>query len=322
MRKATAQTKIGPKHPLEDASNCPDGSIFIRRYGEIRAYPIQSSGETKPCAIIAGAASHVSDGLPYGNIAVSKNGFLHALSFQSTDLNVLAIHDADANGDDAPSRLVGASPDAVAVAVDSQINDYLVADENYLGDHCWFVVREGASAPFRTNCDTNLVSIAALAVDSHDDLIAAGLDATTGAVRLDVISNPATAAFVVDRSVTGSKTGLQPNGSLAIAVAPGSDQLYAFSGATSATTTITVFSDDARENAAPLRTIRSSKFPPSAFAANVMAVDGKGMLYVASPDGSILVYEAGASGQVNPVRTITDAGAASNSTAAGIALRL
>ena len=132
------------------------------------------AGETTPCAILSGPLTNLSDNLPYGNIAVSTNGFIHALSFQANDARVLTIDAPDANGNALPRRLVGLSPDAVALAVDANVTDYVVASENYQGDNCWFIVPTSAMNPTSSNCDANLSAIVALAVDTHGNLIAAG----------------------------------------------------------------------------------------------------------------------------------------------------
>ena len=308
----------------ETGLGCPNRAIFVRRYGEIRGYPLDASGETAPCTIVGGPDSNVSVNLPYGNIAVSANGFLHALSFQSNDARVLTIDAPDATGDAPPRRLVSLSPDAVALAVDSNITDYVVAGENYQGDNCWFVVPTSAMSPTSSNCDTALSAIVALAVDTHGDLIAAGTDALTGATRIDVISNPSTASFAVVRTIEGSQTGIGPNASVALAVAPISGDLYVFSRIYGNPAFVNVFTDGQSGNVEPSRTIvgSSADLPQSAFAVNVLAVDDAGYLYVSSVAGTIFIYGPGATGNAVPVRQITDSTATSHTYAAGIALRL
>jgi hypothetical protein len=326
----SAATKIGlpgktaKVKPGDAVSTCPTRAIFVRRYAEIRGYPLDASGETAPCTIISGALSNVSDNLPYGDIAVSAHGYLHALSFQGNDERVLTIDEPDASGDAVPFRLVGLSPDAVALAVDSSVTDYVVAGENYQSDNCWLIVPSGATSTVSSNCDTNLGAIVAMAIDTHGDLIVAGPDAITGTVRFDVISNPALASFAVVRTIEGSENGIGPTATIALAVAPATGELYVFSRALNAPAAISVFSDGAQGNAEPTRTLVGSNanLPLSAFAVNVIAVDDAGYLYVSSVAGTIFVYGPGATGDAVPVRQITDAGAASHTFAAGIALRL
>ncbi len=321
---ARAPGQTMKKRALDELPECPNRAIFVRRYGEIRGYPLDASGETTPCAVIAGPQTNVSDNLPYGNIAISANGLLHALSFQSNDARVLTIDAPDANGNAVPRRLVGLSPDAVALAVDSNVTDYVVAGENYQTDDCWFVVPSASTSATFSNCDANLSAIGALAVDTHGNLIAAGPDALTGAMRIDVISNPATASFTVARTIEGNEMGIGPGASIALAVAPISGDLYVFSRSLGNPAFVNVFTDGANGNVAPSRTIvgSSADLPQSAFAVNVLAVDDAGFLYVSSVAGTIFVYGPGATGNAVPVRQITDSSAASHKFAAGIALRL
>jgi hypothetical protein len=306
------------------ATPCPQRAIFVRRFGEIRGYPLSASGTTTACAVISGVHSHISSGLPYGYMEVNSSGDLHALSFQSGDQYVLAIMPSNANGDAPPSRLVGAGPDAVALAVDSHDYDYIVAGENYPEDNCWFVAKSGAREPSAINCDPQLVAIEALAMDANDDLIVAGRDSATGAARVDVISKPSAPAPEMVRSIEGSHTTLAAADSMAIAIAPVTGDLYVFERAPGKPAVISVFAAGARGNAGPIRTILGSmaKLPPSAFAVNVIAVDDSGYLYVTSTGGTIYVYGPTAAGAAAPVREITDPAAASAFTAPGIGLRL
>jgi hypothetical protein len=59
-----------------------------------------------------------------------------------------------------------------------------------------------------------------------------------------------------------------------------------------------------------------------AFAADVVALDDRGRLYVSTQTPSILVFGPRAHGNARPERVITDPSAPAQSTAVGVAVRL
>jgi len=321
-------------------AGCSTHAVFVRLDTEIRGYPLFARGTTVPCALISGPNTQL---LERGAIAVSVNGFLHSLSFQAQGTNSLTIHLPGATGNVAPSRVANADQDHVALAVDSHVNDFVVASEGYAAQRCWYVIPNHATTFAQTNCDDALAAIHALTTNDRDELLVAGTDAKTGAGRIDVFDSPATAASHLVRSIEGPATGIVSlSGSLgyydvsfSLATDPTSGAIYlydhlfndlgggAIAGAPPAK--ISEFAANAAGNVAPLRTLAGPnvQLVDDSFAVNVLGVDYQGQLYAVARGSTVAisVFGPSQSGNAAPERTISDPSGSVGSSGDAIAVR-
>ncbi|GAC1410105.1 MAG: hypothetical protein NVSMB64_19080 [Candidatus Velthaea sp.] len=339
LQKESASSASGLFRVLS-LSGCPPEAVFIRLDQELRGYPLAARGPTPPCALVRGPKTQL---LERGPLVVSVHGYLHSLSFQADGPNGLTVHGPDANGNVAPIRIGGVNQDYVALAVDSSINDFIVASQGYEGDQCWYILRENQQFSDRFNCDPNITAIRALATNRRDELIVAGSDANSGEARLDVYEQPASDRPHLARSITGERTGLAAlSGTLgyfdlsyALATDPASgsiyvyDHLFNFLGGGRITgagpAKISEFASDANGNVAPVRVLAGPHVPlvDFAFGVNVLSVDRGGNVYALAPGHSLAVSVFGphARGNTPPERTFTDRSAIIGDVGASIAIR-
>ena len=319
---------------------CPPDAVFVRLDTEIRGYPSTAAGVTRPCALISGPRTQL---LERGPITISVHGDLHSLSFQANGTNGLTIQGSNATGDAAPLRVANADQDHVALAVDSAINDYIVASEEYTGDNCWYVVPNRATGPSRSNCDNRVAAIHALAIDPRNELLVAGTDIVGGAGRIDVFADPAASSPRRVRSIVGPATGLASlSGTLgyydisfSLTTDPQSGTIYVYDhlfnvlggGAIpgAAAAKISEFAADANGNVAPTRTLSGPlvRLVAAAFGVDILGVDRRGELFVltAATSPVISVFGAAAHGNAPPLRSFADPSATIGPVGAGLAVR-
>jgi sugar lactone lactonase YvrE len=138
----------------------------------------------------------------------------------------------------------------------------------------------------------------------HGDLIFVGSHPRAGAAsRICVFGAGSDGDVAPIRTITGSNTGL--NNTRGVAV-DASGYIYA---ANRGTNTITVYAPDEDGDVAPIRTISGSNTQLAS--GNGIALDSAGRIYVtASPAGKpakVLVFAAGADGNVKPAQVISGA---------------
>ena len=324
MRPASDSVRRSQAH-----LSCLTPAVFVRLDTEIRGYPLGASGVTAPCVQISGPNTGLVE---RGALAISVHGLLHSLSFQS-DAG-LTIHAPDAYGDAAPRRTVSLPQDHVALAIDSRINDYVVASEAYTNDPCWYFVRSDRTSVSGSNCDPNVAAIYALSMTTHDELIVVGLDVASNRSRIDVYASAATNTPRLVRTIMGPATGLPVapgqsyfSVSYALATDRVSNHLYVYSSVagSASSASIAEFDANAAGNAAPLRVLRGANIdlPATSFAVNVINVDQSGNLYVltAAPSVHVAVFGPHAVGNAAPERTFNDPAAMIGSSGASLAVR-
>nr|MDQ6932463.1 hypothetical protein [Candidatus Eremiobacteraeota bacterium] len=320
---------------------CPSRAVFIRFDAELRGYPLDAHGVTSPCARISGPRTQLVE---RGPLAVSVHGYLHSLNFQSsTGYNGLTIHAPNANGNVAPVRMAGVDQDYVALAVDSSINDYIVANQGYEGEQCWYIVANDQHFSNRQNCDTNINAVHALATNLRDELVVVGNEVGTGEGRIDIYDHPASTNSRLVRTIKGEKTGLASlSGTLgyfdvtySLATDPRSGAIYVYDhlfnflgGGTipgAGPAKISEFAACANGNVAPQRVLSgpSLNLVDYAFGVNELAVDDRGELYSLSRGAYAVVNVFGpqARGNAPPLRTFVDRTAVIGSVGASIAVR-
>jgi hypothetical protein len=319
--------------PENSAVACPTRAVFLRLFGEIRGYRPDASGPTQTCTDIKGRKTRLTgNGSGYGAIQASPNGYLHATVFQSNAAHGgLLIFLPNANGNVAPWRDVNVTDqDQIALATDSQSNDFVVSNQGYSSDSCWYVIPHGKRIAQRQNCDSRLQQIYALATDPANDLLAIGFDATTKQLRIDVFRKPGSQAPTRIRTIEGPATGFPTfDGSyfdygFSLATDSVSGAIYVYLGGPgSGVTRVDEFVANAHGNVAPERVIGGSRtqLPATAFGTDVIAVGG-GLLYASTQAPSILVFGAHSHGNVAPERTITDPHVPTQELSVGIAVRL
>lgn len=328
---------IAPRERIAARSTCPEHAVFLRLAGEIRAYPSDAAGAASPCTDVAGPKTLLDgNGNGYGAIVIDAEGRANALAFQSNGAGGLLIFRARAGGNASPVAAVNVDQDHVALATDASLNDYVVASQGYQNDRCWYVVPKGATSPSLSNCNPNVSAIYALATEPSGKLVTIGFDVATAAPRIDFFTGAATAWPELVRTIEGSATQLPAAGnsyfanSFALTTDPRSGNSYVYAGGPSLGSSpspgipyVLEFAAGANGNVKPLRKIGGAHtgLPASAFAADVIAVDRRGLLYVSTSLPSILVFGSHQRGDGSPERTITDPGAAAQQTAVGIAVR-
>jgi hypothetical protein len=93
---------------LAAGGGCALRAVFVYRSGTARRYPLDASGETRPCAVIP-----VPD--VWGPISVSRYGYLHVAAFQNGTASYPAFA-PNANGNATPVRLITALRDRYSLA--------------------------------------------------------------------------------------------------------------------------------------------------------------------------------------------------------------
>ena len=224
--------------------------------------------------------------------------------------STMTVTPAGSNGNVAPIRTVGGSNTQMSqlygIAVDS-------SGTSYLSDLRAAIVTEyapGASgnvAPLRsiTGGNTGLSGPLGLAIDSAGDLVCANFFANTITVYAPGASGNATPI----RTIAGGNTGM--SGAVYDAV-DSSGRLYVSNHTAQ---TVTVYAAGANGNVAPIATIAG----PNTGLVNPwgVLVDANGLIYVDTNAGggndSIVVFAAGANGNVAPLRTIVGSNTGLNS---------
>ncbi|HVA90506.1 MAG TPA: hypothetical protein VNL71_11780 [Chloroflexota bacterium] len=295
---------------------CPQRAVFLALEDQVRGYPADATGPTPPCQLLAGPRTMLSTAR---SLAVSIHGNPHVVQFLSN--GSFAIFPPRATGDVAPNRTVFTETnDLTAIAVDSHIRDYVLSVRQ--GPRV-FVYHDGLSSQQSTPIvitDPSLAAVAGIAIDSQQNLVMAGYDAN-GQARIDTFHTATEIGPEVDlvRSLSGPRTGLLPgstnpfgNPTMSIAVNPVTGELFVFAAPGDGSTSpgsVRVFAANAHGDVPPLRVIGGSSTGIAGvgiLGTNKIAVARDGRLFVAQPNATILVFAAGANGNVPPASTITD----------------
>ena len=206
------------------------------------------------------------------------------------------------NGHPLTSATISASASGVLSVMDATLNPaqvIYVANQNADTITAYPATANGDVTPVRTiDVTSSFPSVAGVALDKSCDL-----DVTLGAdQKIEVFSAHANGAAVPKRTISGTNTHLDGAGILAIDAA---GNMYVPNGAGG---TILEFSSTANGNVAPIANISGGNtgigLPQG------VAIGPTGKIYVANeatPDlDNVLVFAAGANGNVSPLATITD----------------
>jgi hypothetical protein len=309
-------------------ASCPPNAVFLALEREIRGYALRSNGQTIPCQVFTGAQTTTINGVPIAlrtarALAFSRNGFFHVAQFL-TNGNV-SIFRPDAAGEASPSRaFLTQTNDLVAIAVDRRLNDFVASPRS--GSNI-FVFPDGSSGRTPPSIEFVVPFIAHfgdLAIDQHDDLLVAGVDGSGQPLVLTLATSSSLAAPATIRTLKGPRTGLLMGGSnpftpssVSIALDPVTQELYVYNASLDRSRVqVSVFAAHANGDIPPERVIEGLQTriggPGALLGTSKIAVSGDGRLFVAEPSNRILVFAAGAFGNVPPAQVIIDttAGAA------------
>lgn len=295
---------------LASGGGCALRALFVHQGGGVRGYPLDATGETAPCAAFPASGS------AWGPMTVSRFGYIHVATFQST--GGYPVFAPNANGNATPVRNVGVGRDRWLLATDNQLSDYIVDDIAWLDTNCWDVALSDAAAVSQHNCTVNTAPIHALATEPDNRLIIVSADRATNTPRVEIYAGAASAAPALVQTIAGSATTLLAGAAeIAVATDPSTGEIYVYTAGPSVATQVAVFASNASGNVAPERVLTVPKateedpFDPSLSSENnLLAVDDRGQLYVGYPNTAVArVYARGASGNAAPIRTITNASA-------------
>src|ERR1700692_1483226 len=208
--------------------------------------------------------------------------------------------------------------DLESIAVDSHLNDFVMVVRPSGPPVQVVPVNSSGLVPHPIAIsDPNIIQYVSLAVDDEDNLLIAGYD-TRGAVIIDTLgTGRSITSPALLRSLTGSKTGLLPatggfaRNDMTIALDPVTNELCVYNATTDLThIQVSVFAAKASGDVAPVRTISGPATgitgPGFEAGTNKMAIFARGRLFVSEPNGRILVFAPGATGNVAPSQVIED----------------
>jgi len=295
---------------------CPTSAVFLAvtdyntGTSEVRGYPTRANGPTAPCQVLEGTATTLST---TNGMAISVHGDLHVVQFLTN--GTVAVFPAAADGDEAPQRVESTyTNDLLAVATDARVDDFALSRRE--GPAAIAVILADKTTPSYSFNAPNFGQSDSLAVDTDDNLLVGGYDASGNALVETIgiassLSSPATV-----RSLAGPDTGMLPgdssnfsNNQISIAVDPVSDELYVYtySDATGHAE-VSVFPPRASGDVKPTRVIAGplAQLESPGELNNKIAVASDGRLFVAEPNDRILVVAPGVTGNVAPAQTIQD----------------
>jgi hypothetical protein len=293
----------------------------------ITAYTKDANGDVAPVSTIAGS----NTGLSYPDgIALNAAGGIYALN-DSTSVTVYA---AGANGDVAPIRTISGQKTKLkstylGLALDSSKNVYVVNRNRGLycrsRFHCHWIGHNyvtvyaaranGNKAPIRRigGSETGMDSAApeSIALDALGNLYVStgyGCLGYCNGNSVFVYAAGANGNVAPIRTIYGSQTGLSYSEGIAL---DASGNIYVVNGAVHGhySTSLTVYAAGANGNVAPIRTISGSNTRLTA--PRGIALDKHGAIYVVNCCvahyyySAVLVYAAGANGNVAPIRAIS-----------------
>ena len=296
--------------------NCPKGAVFLALEDQVRGYPAAANGRTPPCRVLTGPHTGLSTAR---SLTISIHGYLHVVQFLTN--GTYEVFRPTANGDEAPTRTISTETnDLTAIAVDSDLHDYILGVR---GRPSVFVYPDGVSGQQPNPAliiDPNIVSAAAIAVDAEENLLIGGYDAA-GQPRIDTFDTGRAlgpGARLI-RSLAGPHTGLLPGSSsvfnsspMSIAVEQATGELFVFNAAglgANALAQVSVFPARASGGAPPARVLGGQSTGIAStgiLGTNKIAMANDGRLFVSEPNATILVFAAGASGNVLPAQRIAD----------------
>ena len=265
----------------------------------ISEWPTNASGNVTPSVKIAGAATTL-----LGPTAVTRDssGYIYVADFDNAAVDVFA---PGSSGNVAPVRQIRGSSTAIngleGIGVDSSGNIYL-ANRNTNSITVYSPSANGNAAPTRTivGASTGFNSPQQLIVNPTGDFYIA--NASTGGT-IEYFAAGANGNVAPTRTISNSSTGTG-NG-FGMALDFNGSSVYSLSGAA-----IYVYPASSNGSVAAARTISGSNTTLSGSSAEGIAVDSAGNIYVtecSSSSPSIVVFAAGANGNVTPTATITGA---------------
>jgi hypothetical protein len=267
------------------------------------------------CAALS-LAGCATDGTTYGNTAGAPATGVYVIqnttaASGTTSGNILQFSSTSTGAATPTSTLNGPAGSALDFLAVDQLGDlYTTSQSSASSSLLEYPVDSSASAqavrsiPFSTA--TELSGVEGLAADPTGDLF---VPENTGGVA--VFSSAATGAVAPGGYILGDAQaggGLSTLSAAKAAVTDANGNLYVIDSGNGVSNPIVVFSTAATGNVAPVRSIGGALTTMTADSPQAIATDSAGNLYVANVVAgvsSILVFDATATGNAPPLRTIT-----------------
>lgn len=289
-----------------------NSAIFVANSFNVTAYPIASSGDVAPIALMtdmAGTSGLARD--TSGRTYVANRG-----------TNTVTVYAANANGNVPPLAVIGGSNSGLdqpsAIALDATGKIYVLnTAANFFGINVYPPLANSAGilneAPIASiaGSQTLLDEPDAIALDSHGNIYVANLLGGHAEFfdsgRLTVYPAGSNGNVAPTLTISGDKTGLALPLNIAV---DSSGNIYSVNanadvgGKRKRFTSITVYSAGSKGNAPPLATIAGDNTNLSGPSA--IALDSSRNIYVTAAS-SIEMFAAGSNGNVSPALTITGA---------------
>lgn len=300
----------------QGSSFCPVNAVFLALtdyttgLSQVRGYPTRANGPTAPCQVLQGAQTTLSTA---NGLSISVHGDLHVVQFLTN--GTVAVFPPAAAGNTAPERIESTyTNDLLAVATDSHVNDFALSRRE--GPAAIAVILNKSTVPAYSINAPGFQASGGLAVDEDNNLIVAGYDSSYNGFVETLGTSLSLSAPGVVRTLGGVNTGLLPgnsedfsNNTISVAVDPESGELYIYTfSPSSGQSKVSVFPVRSNGNVKPSRVISGALTQIGAPGElnNKIAVSADGRLFVAEPNDRILVFAAGAAGNVTPAQIIQD----------------
>ena len=290
--------------------------VYVTDTNTVSAYPAKSSGPVAPVIVLSDPKLPNTVWDPWGAV-FDKSGYLYVQSFLSNATGF--VYAPGARTGAKPVRVfTGDGPDVRGIGVDPAGYEYTATSDtgteldvlppkangrpgNYYFVHpLRAIVTDGEWTPWPE----------VLTTDGKDEAIAGMVRYNGNAI--EVFEGGAQGSSSPIREIAGSKTGLGQNPqNLSVTFSALTGFIYVGVSA-GQNAHVSIFSDSANGDVAPIRTIRGSKTGLSGRDISGLAVsDRDGDLYVMSRTGSsvsgqIYVYASDAKGNVPPLRSFVD----------------
>jgi hypothetical protein len=280
-------------------------NLYVSEFGNtsITVTPASASGNAAPARTIAGSNTQLSQNY---DLAVDGSGNTYVSNLRGGAITVYA---SGANGNVAPIRTLSGPATGVSgalgLAIDGSGN--LVEDNFFASSVNVFAPgANGNATPIRTlsGGNTNLSAVYGITLDTAGNLYVVDNNSQFGGTdAVTVYAAGFSGNVAPTQTITGSNTGM--SGAAFVAVDAGG-RIYVTNVTANS---VTVYAAGANGNAAPVATIAGAN--TTLVKPGGIVIDASGTIYVGNDAGNgndaIVVFAAGANGNVAPLRTIRGA---------------
>jgi hypothetical protein len=280
-------------------------NLYVSELGNtsITVTPASAGGNAAPVRTVAGSNTQLSQNY---DIAVDGSGNTYVSNLRGGAITVYA---PGANGNVAPIRTLSGPATGLSGALGLAIDDSgNLVEDNFFADtvNVFAPGATGNVAPIRTlsGSNTSLSAVYGITLDTAGNLYVVDNNSQFGGTdAVTVYAAGFSGNVAPTRTITGSNTGM--SGAAFVAVDAGG-RIYVSCVTANA---VTIYAAGANGNAAPVATIAGAN--TTLVKPGGIVLDGTGTIYVGNDAGNgndaIVVFAAGANGNVAPLRTIRGA---------------